>query len=261
MKIVNRTVRCMILCGLVSALGSVSQAFVFNFENDFSKTTNSETSTWSYRWKDGFTRDGNYALLPFFHSDSGWPFVPTWQRLASDSYPFIGVSDSTGQSQIHPLGAPDGSGLAVVSWLSPLNGTVNVAIQVTAVGGGSIEYYADKGNAASNLVSGTISGGGSTCRMRVPNVPVCVGDRLNFIIGPNGDYYDDSTRMFVEVTDEAIPIELPAAPARPEATMVATNQLQVDLHWIDQCNFTGNVVGYKIERAPDESGNPGMWVV
>jgi hypothetical protein len=199
------------LGGLVWAFGSVSQAFDYNFETDFSITTNAESSIWSYRWKDGFTRDGNYALLPFAHPGSEWPYVPSWQRLTNDSYPFIGVSDSgdsIGQSLIHPLGSPDGSAFAVVSWLSPTSGTVNIGLRITDVdprGDDGVTFYADKGSAAGNLASVTIPEGGDTDLFWIYNVPVSVGDRLNFIIDPNGDYYNDATRMFVDITDQAVP--------------------------------------------------------
>ncbi len=47
---------------LVLALENISQGQIYNFENDFSQTVSAGTSVWSYRWKDGFARDGNYLL-------------------------------------------------------------------------------------------------------------------------------------------------------------------------------------------------------
>lgn len=230
MKSVNRKVLCMLLCGLVLALENVSQAFVYNFENDFSKTINTESSIWSYRWKDSFTRDGNYALLPSFHTSLSWapqiPYFPIWTPSTNQFYPLIGVNDSggpifdpvidpktnwpwlSGQSNIHPLGSPDGSGFAVVSWLSPFTGTVNIELRIKDTdsrGYDGVGYYADKGSATGNLASGVIPEGGDTGFFWINNVAVSEGDRLNFIIGPNGNYYNDSTRLFVEITNEAIP--------------------------------------------------------
>jgi len=49
MKSTYRKVYCVFLCGLVLALENVSQAFDYNFETDFSKTTNTDSSIWSYR--------------------------------------------------------------------------------------------------------------------------------------------------------------------------------------------------------------------
>lgn len=227
MKSAYRTVCCVFLSGLVLVFENVSQAFVYNFENDFSITTNTDSSTWSYRWSDGFTRDGNYALLQFAHSELGWPYIPTWQRLTNDSYPFIGVSDLDGQSMIHPLGSPDGSAFAVVSWLSPFSGTVNIGLRITDLdprtdgGGDGVTYYADNGSADGNLASGTIPNGGDTGFFWLSDVPVSVGDRLNFIIGPNANYYNDATRMFVEITNEAIPEPSTFALLALSATMVA----------------------------------------
>jgi len=230
MKSVSRAVQCVFLCGLVLAAENVCQAFVYNFENEFSKTTNTDTSIWSYRWKDSFTRDGNYALLPYFRTNLSWapqmPYFPIWTPSVSQYYPWVGVNDSgapiydpvtdpgaqwptpAGQSMIHPLGSPDGSAFSVVSWLSPYSGTVNIGVCVTDLdgrGSGGVEYYVDKGSAAGDLASGTIPEGGSSGLFWITDVPVAVGDRLNFIIGPNGNYYNDSTRLFVEITDEAIP--------------------------------------------------------
>ena len=245
MKSACRTIYRVLLCGLVLALENVSQAFVFNFENDFSKTNNTESSIWSYRWKDSFTRDGNYALLPSFHTNLSWapqmPYFPVWTPSDSQFYPLIGVNDSggsiydpvidpnanwpwpNGQSMIHPLGSPDGSGFAVVSWLSPTNGTVNIGLRITDLDGrgGGVEYYADRGNAAGNLASGTIPNSGDTGFFWISDVPVSEGDRLNFIIGPNGNYYNDATRMFVEITTEPVPEPTAFALLALGITMVA----------------------------------------
>ncbi len=205
--------------------GNGGQAYVSNFENDFSKTVNTESSIWSYRWKSSFTRDGNYALLPYFRTNLPWapqiPYYPIWTASDGQVYPLIGVNDSggpiydpaidpganwpwpNGQSTIHPLGSPDGSAFAVVSWLSPINGTVNIELRIADLdgrGSGGVAYYVDKGSAAGNLATGAIPEGGDTGFFWIYNIPVSIGDRLNFIIGPNGNYYNDSTRMFVEIT-------------------------------------------------------------
>jgi hypothetical protein len=114
-----------------------------------------------------------------------------------------------GQSDIHPSGSPSGlDALAVVSWLSPLSGSVDIQLRITDLdgrtdgGGDGVTYYVDKGSAAGNLVSESIPNGGDTGFFWIYNVPVAVGDRLNFIIGPDANYYNDSTRMFVEIVPE-----------------------------------------------------------
>jgi hypothetical protein len=228
-------VQCLFASGLVLALGNISQAVVFNFENDFSKSVNTESSTWSYRWKDSFTRDGVYPLLPVFRTTwASMPYFPTWGPGPIDiqAYPMIGVNDSgapiydpvldpgglwpwpDGQSDLHP-GAVTGTGqdaFAVVSWLSPLSGTVNIEMRITKLdgrGGNGVEYHVDKGSAAGKLVSGTIPYNGDTGFFWIFDVPVSVGDRLNFIIGPNGDdAYNDSTRMFIEIVPEPASLAL-----------------------------------------------------
>ncbi len=51
----------------------------------------------------------------------------------------------------------------------------------------------------------------------------------------------------------------PLYPPYPYANVIATNQAEVFLYWYDYNNYSGSVAGYKIERAPDVSGNPGTW--
>jgi hypothetical protein len=219
----------LLLVGVILASACLSPAYTYNFENDFSKTDNTDNSLWSYRWKEGLTRDGVYPLLPLFRTDlwPSMPYFPVWTASERQTYPFIGVNDSgdaihdpvidpgaewpwpNGQSNIHPLGDPNGlNALAVVSWLSPLNATLNIQLRFTDLdgrdGGGSdgIAYHIDNGNAAGNIISGSIPNGGDTGTIWITGVHVSVGDRLNFIIDPDANYYNDSTRMFIEITPE-----------------------------------------------------------
>jgi autotransporter-associated beta strand protein len=57
----------------------------------------------------------------------------------------------------------------------------------------------------------------------------------------------------------SVSIAPPSNVPYPGAYLVATNQAEVYLYWYDYSNSSGNVTGYKIERAPDVSGNPGTW--
>ena len=82
-------------------------------------------------------------------------------------------------------------------------------------------YYADKGSAPGSLISGIIPEGDDTGYFWMPSVLVSEGDRLNFIIGPNGSYHSDSTRLFVEITDEVIPEPSTFASLALGATMLA----------------------------------------
>src|SRR5205823_5065401 len=54
-----------------------------------------------------------------------------------------------------------------------------------------------------------------------------------------------------------VSVAAPVAPDSLSATLVATNQVQVNLYWYAG---SGNEAGYKIERAPDVSGSPGTWM-
>lgn len=227
MKSVHRFFCRAIITGWLIGLGTTNHGQIYNFENDFSQTVNTDTSVWSYRWKDGFSRDGNYLLFPYFTSKprAGMPYFPIWVR-AEETYPWVGVNDSgtniwdrfidpfcewpwpNGQSNLHPAEHASAGidALVVVTWFSPVNGLVNIKMRVTDLDGrGSprsdgVVYYVDNGSAAGNIASGYVPNGGDTGFFWVTDVPVVVGDRLNFIIGPGINAYNDSTRLFVEIT-------------------------------------------------------------
>lgn len=50
----------------------VDAAIIYAVVDDFSTTTNSDTSTWSYRFSNDLARDGVYPLLTTFDDRANW---------------------------------------------------------------------------------------------------------------------------------------------------------------------------------------------
>jgi hypothetical protein len=187
---------------------------------DFSNTTNTDTSTWSYRYSPtDVNRDGNYDLLTV-HSDTRpyWnPPTPYWGP-APGGIPGVGVNRSgspipnasdlpqftwpDGTIWMHP---PAGNTLAVVSWLSPLSGLVDIGFTFSDLdpnGGNGIAYYVDRNDSTGQLAGGTLANGGSSGSLSLTNVAVNIGDRIHFIVDPgaggNADF--DSTALTAIIT-------------------------------------------------------------
>jgi alpha-tubulin suppressor-like RCC1 family protein len=83
-------------------------------------------------------------------------------------------------------------------------------------------------------------------------------------LSPNTKYWyrvrayniDNDSRYSDQASDTTLP-RPPHAPSGLTATAVSTNQ--INLLWTDNDN-PSNLDGFKIERAPDNSGSPGTWV-
>ena len=213
MKMRTMNVRTHLVLSLAAALPCLAaQAATYNFEVDFSTTVNDDSSIWSYRYQaEGLVRDGVYELLPNATPDiSGIPGFNGWQapgvlpQVVKNTTPAT-VRDAgnmivpPGQSVVHPA---DGQ-LAVVSWLAPASGTVRVDFRFTDLDAGcgeGIAWYVDKGDEFGTLAAGTIPNGGDSGLQTVATLTLAAGERVNFIVDPNGTYACDSTRLFAEIT-------------------------------------------------------------
>src|SRR6266581_330426 len=196
---------------------------VFDAAADFSSTTNSSSSTWSYRYQNGSTRDGNYPLIPAYGPDAVDTWIPSdpgsWRV---DRYlPAIGVNRTGGDVTIDDrtigtlviwqrgtmLVHPGSDQLVVLSWLSPSAATVtisfsfaNVHVAVCEPGDG-IEWFVDQNSdAATTLSSGSVDRGGSTGSRTLSGVHVRAGDRINFIVGRRSNFLCDSTQLTATIT-------------------------------------------------------------
>ena len=220
--------------------GASHAATVFNLENDFSPATNSPTGVWSYRYQnDGLpnnlVRDGNYELLPDpvtssagGATESGWAYVnsPTWPGLPLVAKNISGTTYTSG-SLIIPAGQivvhPSVAQLVAVSWLAPSNDTVAVSFRFSDLDNAGanpadngISWYVDHGDAFSNLAAGSFAPGGDSGLITISNVSVTAGDRLNFVVDPQGSepqsIYFDSTRVYVEIVATGPPAPPQTAP-------------------------------------------------
>ncbi len=210
---------CLFLFILISNLSiptTSNAAITYSAVNDFSNTTNNETSLWSYRSQSSLTRDGVYDLLPGFSTfANNWePDIGLW--TASILNPGVGVNDTGGPSTftfntstfIWPVNTiwmhPDPNGLVVVSWLSPTSGLADIEFNFTdmdANGGNGIGWFVDLGDNSGNLLSGSFANGGSSGTQTVNGVSVSIGDRINFIVSPpSTDHGFDSTTFTATIT-------------------------------------------------------------
>ncbi len=236
------SVALQLLWGPAFALSLVADsgpaARTFNLEDDFSLVENRQSSTWSYRCQrdatpNNLVRDGHYELLAersvnsawlvgmrgwMEDTDNGWnpglPELPSVTRNVTDatvtSYnytfsqrPGAVFTAKPGQVVLHP----DVAQIAVVSWLAPRDGCVNVSFEFSdadPTAGNGVCWFVDKGGAEGCLAGGCLESGGTSGFRGLANVPVAAGDRLHFIVDPKGasvnDVACDSTRLWAEIT-------------------------------------------------------------
>ncbi len=201
-----------------SSTGPGGSLKVFDAVADFSSTTNTDSSVWSYRYQIGLTRGGHYALLPAYGHD----VIETWTPTDPDAWrvqsylPAIGVNRTTSDDSIvgtgltWPRGAmlvhPNYDGLVVLTWRSPSAAVVTVEFSFTSlhrVCGDGIDWFVERNSDVATLGSGSLDPGGSTDTHRLTDVRVQAGDRINFIVGPRGGYACDSTQLTATITTSA----------------------------------------------------------
>jgi hypothetical protein len=204
---------------LFSLLASQAQATSYDAVADFSRLTNTDTSTWSYRYQTGTVRDGIYLLLPTFTDAAGtWsPTNPGAWTLAG-TIPEIGVNQTGSDAHFIPgpgsgpftwpnntMSVHPGSGdLVVLSWLSPASSLLDINFSFSSLdpnGGNGIAWFVDLNT--TNLTSGSYLDGGASGMMTLNNIFVNAGDRVNFIVDPNGDYFFDSTKVTATINSVA----------------------------------------------------------
>lgn len=198
------------------ATPAVASLFTASAVDDFSNTVNTETSEWSYRVGEDTVRDGSYVLLPT-NSDPRplWnPATPYW-NLNGSQLPAIGVNRSGAAIPIVPpflpFSWPDGvvwlhptdSRIAVVSWLSPVSGPVDIDFTIADIdpnGGNGVRWYLDLNDSSGELISGALAAGQSAGAQSLVDVQVNVGDRINFVIDANGDFGFDSASLIATIS-------------------------------------------------------------
>jgi hypothetical protein len=176
---------------------------------DFSTNSN-PNGVWSYRYKSGDVRDGNYDLLSAYGpADGTWsPVVPgAWSLTGAGGVPEVALNQTgsdvdyntgfvwrNGTTLVHP----GNIALVIISWQSPSSMLVDINFSFTSLdtnGGNGIAWYVEKNNFTNTLSWGTYPDGGTSGAQALTAIPVSVGDRINFIVDPNGDYGYDSTQL------------------------------------------------------------------
>ncbi len=198
-----------------AAPSSAGATHTYDVVADFSTTSNSDTSVWSYRYQIGFARDGNYLLLSGYGPDviEQWTPIDPGAWRAQGYLPAIGVNATTSDDSIigtgltWPRGAmlvhPNYDGLVVLTWRSPSAAVVTVEFSFTSlhrVCGDGIDWFVEHNSDTATMGSGSLDPGGSTGTRRLTGVRVQAGDRINFIVGPRAGYACDSTQLTATIT-------------------------------------------------------------
>ncbi len=199
-------------CGVASASTTTSAV------DDFSNTTNTATSEWSYRWSPDSVRDGIYPLLTM-NSDPlpVWsPSTPYWNN--GGSLPGVGVNQSGSPINVVPpfvpfswptdtvFMHPPSVGFAVVTWTSPVTGSADITFEFDDMdpNGNSlstgIRWFVDVGDISGTLANGSFVDGAGIAPITINNVAISAGDQVHFIVDPLGDFGFDSTAFNATIT-------------------------------------------------------------
>lgn len=192
---------------------------IYDVQTDYSSTINTNTSPWSYRF--GSTaagRVGNYSLMtipPGSGADSGLSYtplgttMPVWNAAPTGALPLIGKNETGVAQNLNGtnffwqpddvLLHPGGSTYAVVSWLSPDDGTIDLQFEIsdaeTRAGDDGAAWFVELNDLSNTLASGAFGPGGSSGPISLPGINVNAGDRINFIVQSTGGLFTDTTRL------------------------------------------------------------------
>lgn len=195
---------------LHSAVSSAFGDSVSSNQADFSTTINSDSSTWSYRYKPNRTRDGVYPLLPAYGDSPGsWtPANPGSWNLGLAGLPEIGMN-RTGISLTNVTTSPSdaftvASGtfwmrpgpnqMAVLEWISPFDNP-NVTFEADWAdldgggGDGGFFWMEDRSfdGKASGAAGASISNNGGAGKGSFGDGSSAIihkGDRFDWILDP-----------------------------------------------------------------------------
>lgn len=195
---------------------------------DFSSTINTNTSVWSYRYREGTTRDGVYTLLPNYGpAGGGWSSVNPGTWSVGGDNPQVGANKTGFDATFTPVPSfvwpngtmlmhPGANGMAIVSWLSPSSTTVTIQFGfvdldsndndgVQSYVSDGVDWFVERNSDAYTLASGTIANGGGTGTLTLSDVSVSPGDRINFLIAPKSTHLFDSTQFNAVISTVPIP--------------------------------------------------------
>ncbi len=167
---------------------------------DFSITNGNPNGVWSY----GYYPNGTTSFTLFWHAGTGYAGSPLWNNSNDDQPPVVwknigspqwGVQ--TGELSLHPGPSNEHT---VVRWTSPINGTINITGKFGAGDKEWMNYYIQKNVTEEVLfeVKHTYNDGA----FDLLNVPVTVGDTIDFIVG--GQYLNGNTPLYATITSTAV---------------------------------------------------------
>jgi MYXO-CTERM domain-containing protein len=202
---------------------SSSQAQTYSAAADFSTTNNTASSTWSYGQSSGGLRNGAYPLLPNYGSVLSSVTGPIAGTYAwnTPGLPAVGVNltgaDQTyigGPQFVWPAGTmlvhPGASEFVVVSWLSPAESNLSISYRFNDMDpnggtGNGVDWFVERNGGSDTLASGSIPGSGDSGVLSLTNVHVNAGERINFLVGPQGSYNYDSTQFDATIVATPVP--------------------------------------------------------
>jgi hypothetical protein len=213
-----------LILGLSLATSPASADIIFDAAADFSTTTNTDASAWSYRYSNDLNRDGSYFLLPTFGpAFNTWsPSNPGFWNVSGSFLPYVGVNRTAGDLTyrtgpaftlpsgamlIHP-GTSLNPGMVVVSWLAQQSGLYDLAFRYSDLdpnGGDGVAWFVDVNGAPRTLASGSYLDGGGSGMRNLSGVSVVAGDRINFVVSTGPSVFFDSTRVDATVRTSAVP--------------------------------------------------------
>ena len=162
----------------------------------------------------GYIHDTTYLEVPGFESWSASAGVPAFGKNTTNAT----VSPDASPAFDVPPGAivvhPSGTSPAIVRWVSPIQGVVNVAATVEGLYEGQFTdgvNYELLVNGTSELGTGVLGPRGSAA-ITDAHVPMWPGETIELRIWPKGDYWNDYTRIDLDIT-EVDAVKMAAAPS------------------------------------------------
>ncbi len=194
---------------LLSLAGS-SSATLYSLRDDFSASSN-PTGPWAYGSVSGL--GGGFAANTLF-TDTYYG-MQTWVFSAGESYPLVlrnhTGADVTTWSTV-PMHAGDvglhpGNGInpAAVRFVAPFEGSYAINSLFDSLGGATVSVGVYRNQ---SLVDSSTLGGSGTWAYG-STLLLAAGEALDFVVGSNGGYVNDSTRL--DVTLDATPVPEPVS--------------------------------------------------
>ncbi len=144
---------------------------------------------------------GSNAGIEGFNANIGSSTPSVWVNATANPIVRSGLLNlDPGHLEVHP--GPDGKAndVVVVRWTAPTAGLYEITASWRdndpSSGNGAIGAIVRNGT---TLFSQAWSNGGAAVSHHIPSVTLSAGEKIDFVVDANGDYYYDSTDLFAEV--------------------------------------------------------------